>query len=82
MGQQFPPTQYIVPEVLPEGLTLLVAAPKIGKPWMVLGLGVACADGGDAFGHIKVGQRPVLYLALGGWAPPAAVLLYALCKFR
>lgn len=64
MGQQFPPTQYIVPGVIPEGLTLLVAAPKIGKSWMVLGLGVACADGGYAFGHLKVDQRPVLYLAL------------------
>lgn len=64
MGQQFPPTQYIVPGVIPEGLTLLVAAPKIGKSWMVLGLGVACANGGYAFGHLKVDQRPVLYLAL------------------
>lgn len=64
MGQQFPPTQYIVPGVIPEGLTLLVAAPKIGKSWMVLGLGVACADGSYAFGHLKVDQRPVLYLAL------------------
>jgi hypothetical protein len=64
MGQQFPPTQYIVPGVIPEGLTLLVAAPKIGKSWMVLGLGVACAGGSYAFGHLKVDQRPVLYLAL------------------
>lgn len=64
MGQQFPPTQYIVPGVIPEGLTLLVAAPKIGKSWMVLGLGVACAGGRYAFGHLKVDQRPVLYLAL------------------
>lgn len=64
MGQQFPETQYIVPGVIPEGFTLLVAAPKIGKSWMVLGLGVACADGGLAFGHLKVDQRPVLYLAL------------------
>ena len=64
MAQQFPPTEYVVPGVIPEGLTLLVAAPKIGKSWMVLGLGVACAGGGYAFGHIKVDQRPVLYLAL------------------
>lgn len=64
MGQHFPPTEYVVPGIIPEGLTLLVAAPKIGKSWMVLGLGVACALGGYAFGHIKVDQRPVLYLAL------------------
>lgn len=64
MRQHFPPTQYVVPGIIPEGLTLLVAAPKIGKSWMVLGLGVACALGSYAFGHIKVDQRPVLYLAL------------------
>lgn len=64
MRQRFPPTEYVVPGIIPEGLTLLVAAPKIGKSWMVLGLGVACANGGYAFGHIKVDQRPVLYLAL------------------
>ena len=64
MAQNFPPTQYVVPGIIPEGLTLLVAAPKIGKSWMVLGLGVACASGGYALGHVKVDQRPVLYLAL------------------
>ncbi|MHA7261902.1 AAA family ATPase [Arthrobacter sp. TMN-37] len=64
MQQRFPPTEYVVPGVIPEGLTLLVAAPKIGKSWLVLGLGVACASGTYAFGHIKVDQRPVLYLAL------------------
>ncbi len=64
LAQQFPATQYVVPGMFPEGLTLLAAAPKIGKSWMVLGLGVACAGGGCAFGHIKTDQRPVLYLAL------------------
>lgn len=64
MDQHFPPTEYVVPGLIPEGLTLLVAPPKIGKSWMVLGLGVACASGGYAFGQIKVDERPVLYLAL------------------
>ncbi|WP_186374904.1 AAA family ATPase [Kocuria rosea] len=62
--QEFPPVEYVVPGVIPEGLTLLTAAPKIGKSWMVLGLGVAAATGGHAFGRIKVDRRPVLYLAL------------------
>jgi AAA domain len=65
MRQQFPPTKYVVPGIIPEGLTLLVAAPKIGKSWMVLGLGVELSTGGKAFGAIPVGEpRPVLYLAL------------------
>lgn len=64
MRQKFPPTEYVVPGVVPEGLSLLVAAPKIGKSWLVLGLGVAAASGGWAFGHVRVDQRPCLYLAL------------------
>ena len=64
MAQRFPPIEYVVPGLIPEGLTLLAAPPKIGKSWMVLGLGVACASGGNAFGQIAVDERPVLYLAL------------------
>lgn len=64
MAQRFPPIEYVVPGLIPEGLAFLVAAPKIGKSWMALGLGIACATGGFAFGHLRVDQRPVLYLAL------------------
>lgn len=62
--QTLPAVEYVVPGVIPEGLTLLVAPPKIGKSWMVLGLGVSAATGGKAFGSIWVTARPVLYLAL------------------
>lgn len=62
--QALPAVEYVVPGVIPEGLTLLVAPPKIGKSWMVLGLGVAAATGGLAFSSIPVDSRPVLYLAL------------------
>mgnify|MGYP003779546527 CR=1 FL=1 len=64
MAQDFPPLEYVVPGLIPEGLTLLAAAPKIGKSWLVLGLGIACASGGYAFGQLPVDRRPVLYLAL------------------
>lgn len=65
MEQHFAPLQYVVPGIIPEGMTLLVAAPKIGKSWMVLGLGMAVSQGGNAFGVLPVGEpRPVLYLAL------------------
>lgn len=64
MAQSFPPVEYVVPGLIPEGLSLLVAAPKIGKSWMALGLGVAAAAGGFAFDQLEVDQRPVLYLAL------------------
>lgn len=62
--QELPPVEYVVPGIIPEGLTLLVAAPKIGKSWMVLGIALAAAEGGEVFGAIPVDRRPVLYLAL------------------
>ncbi|MFF1574126.1 AAA family ATPase [Leifsonia sp. NPDC058292] len=65
MQQHYDPVRYVVNGVIPEGLTMLVAAPKIGKSWMVLGLGLGLADGSDVFGTIPAGdQRPTLYLAL------------------
>src|SRR5215203_6519675 len=63
-AQVFPPLNYVVPGLLPEGLTLLVGAPKIGKSWLSLATALAAATGGRALGHIKVDPRPVLLLAL------------------
>lgn len=64
MRRVYPPLEYVVPGVIPEGLTVLVAPPKIGKSWMVLGIAKASSEGSKALGAINVGQRPVLYLAL------------------
>ena len=63
-AQEFPPLEYAVPGIIPEGFGVLVAPPKAGKSWLVCGLGLACATGGLALGRIHVEQRPVLYLAL------------------
>lgn len=62
--QYFPPLAYAVPGIIPEGSTLLVGPPKIGKSWFVLGCALAVADGGKALGALAVAPRPVLYLAL------------------
>lgn len=64
LSTTYPPVEFTIPGLIPEGLTLLVAAPKIGKSWFVLGLAAACVTGGYALGSIRVEQRPVLYLAL------------------
>ncbi|WP_302779180.1 phage NrS-1 polymerase family protein [Anaerotruncus colihominis] len=58
-----PPVKYLVDGMLPEGTTLLTAASKIGKSWMVLHLALCIAAGEPFMGH-KVTQCGVLYLAL------------------
>lgn len=63
-AREFPELQYLVPGVIPTGMTLLVAPPKFGKSWLALHLAEACSSGGLTFGHIQTGVRPVLYLAL------------------
>jgi hypothetical protein len=62
-AQEFPPLSYTVPGLIPEGMVLLVGAPKIGKSWFVLALGLAASEGGKALG-LDIPRRPTLYLAL------------------
>ncbi len=64
MDMEFEPTRWVVPSVLPEGLSLLVGKPKKGKSWMALGMCEAVAVGGVAFGTKRVEQGDTLYLAL------------------
>lgn len=64
-GQDFPPLRWVVPDVIPEGMSLLIGGPKIGKSWLSLSIALAVASGGCALGHIDVGKpRRVLLLAL------------------
>jgi hypothetical protein len=64
MEMTFAPTRWVVPDVLPEGLSLLAGKPKKGKSWMALGMCEAVAVGGVAFGTRPVEQGDTLYLAL------------------
>jgi hypothetical protein len=64
MAMTFEPTRWVVPGVLPEGLSLLAGKPKKGKSWMALGMCEAVAVGGVAFGTRRVEQGDTLYLAL------------------
>ena len=63
-GKRFEDPRWAVPGVLPEGLSLLIAPPKKGKSFLILGVGVAVAAGGVALGKVQVDAGDVLYLAL------------------
>lgn len=64
MAMELPPITWIVPDILPEGVTFLAGKPKMGKSWMALGLCVAVASGGVALGTKDVERGEVLYMAL------------------
>ena len=60
----FAPVKFVVPGLIPEGVTLLVSKPKQGKSWLTLDLCVACAADRFTLGDIKPMQGNVLCLAL------------------
>lgn len=63
--QVFPELTYAIEGVVPEGFTIIVGAPKIGKSWLVLNFLLAIASGGKALSAVTTGPpRAVLYLAL------------------
>jgi len=64
MDTTFPEPRWAVPGLLPEGLTLLGGAPKLGKSWLCLGLSIDIACGTPVLGKIPVDQGDVLYAAL------------------
>ena len=51
MQQEFEPTQWLVNNLVPEGLMVLSGAPKIGKSFLSLELAVAVATKGSFLGH-------------------------------
>ena len=64
MAEDLPEVRWVVPDVLPEGVTFLAGKPKLGKSWMVMGLSLAVATGGVALGTKRVERGEVLHLAL------------------
>lgn len=64
--RRFAPLKYVVPDLIPEGATLLASRPKMGKSWLLLQITTAVAGGKSTL--MTNGQPPpvgdVLYLAL------------------
>jgi hypothetical protein len=60
----FPPTRYILPGIIPQGLTLLVSRPKLGKSWLALDLCIAVATGRATLGELRPDVGDVLHISL------------------
>ena len=62
--KKFAPIRFIVPGLLPEGVTVLASKPKVGKSWLALDLALAVAGDRYTLGDIKPEQGDVLALFL------------------
>jgi hypothetical protein len=61
--KDIPPIRWIVKNLIPQGLTLIVAPPKSGKSWLMLDLCLSVAAGKTFLGNETV-KTSCLYLAL------------------
>jgi len=63
LTRDWPEPIWIVPDLLPIGLTLLAGRPKVGKSWLALQLCGAVSSGGRFLGQ-EVDKARILYMAL------------------
>ncbi|MBK8799369.1 MAG: AAA family ATPase [Anaerolineales bacterium] len=59
----FPPPRFVVPDLLPAGLTILAGRPKLGKSWLALQVAAAVGSGQAVLDQMA-DAGGVLYLAL------------------
>lgn len=64
LDKEFDPLNWIVSGILPEGLSLFVGKPKLGKSVFALNIGISVSTGVKALDSIPVSQGRVLYCAL------------------
>lgn len=62
-GMEFAPIQWLVTDLLPPGVCLMIGDPKIGKSWFMLGLGIRVSAGMEIFGK-ETTRSTVLYMGL------------------
>ncbi len=63
MDMQFPKSRFCIQSLLPQGVSILGGAPKIGKSWMVLDWCVRIAKGENIW-NLPTEKGTVLYLCL------------------
>ncbi|OGU79414.1 MAG: hypothetical protein A2254_04920 [Ignavibacteria bacterium RIFOXYA2_FULL_35_9] len=56
------PINWVIKDLLPEGLLILAGRPKIGKSFLALNMSLAIANGGHALGYFRANKNSVLYI--------------------
>lgn len=60
----FPEPAWVIPGIIPEGVTLLAGKPKTGKSFLAMNIAQAKSLGGKAFGSVDVQKEGVFYLCM------------------
>ncbi len=60
--KELPPINWIVENLLPEGLAVLAGRPKVGKSWMALEMAISVAEGFKSMGLFNTKKHDVLYI--------------------
>jgi RecA-family ATPase len=63
LDAEFPAPRWAIPDLIPEGLTILGGRPKIGKSWLALQAAISVGTGGVFFNK-QIERGNVLYVAL------------------
>ena len=77
----FPPPQFLVPGLIPVGLTYMAGRPKAGKSFLALLIALAADSGGEVLG-IQVPQNRVFYWALEDTPFRLADRIKKICGWR
>lgn len=62
LSKEIPPINWIVPGLLPEGLSILAGKPKSGKSLFALNLAIAVSTGSSFLSNFKSNKNSVLYV--------------------
>lgn len=62
MEQDFPEEQWVIDKLIPEGITVMSAAPASFKTWLVMSIAASVACGTKLFGHFEPRQTGVLMI--------------------
>jgi hypothetical protein len=63
LNMSIPPINWIVPDLLPEGLAIIGGRPKKGKSYFSLNLAISVGSGKRAFNYFAVPKLEVLYIS-------------------
>jgi len=61
---KYPKVKYLIQDILPEGLSILAGAPKIGKTFFALNMALSIASGTKTLGILNTEKVGVAYFAL------------------